>query len=207
MLLKEIHHRVKNNLQVISSLLSLQSGYIQDHQIIGIFAECQNRVESMALIHEKLYQSVDLAKINFAEYVRNLVGSLFRSYVVAADAITWHLCVDDVLLDADTAVPCSLIINELVSNALKHAFPAGRTGEIRIDLHSGPDNRFILKVSDNGIGFPKDLDFRKIESLGLQLVVHLAEQLKGTLDLEKNQEGGTAFKVSFAPLNEYKEMS
>src|SRR5262249_15763353 len=141
-----------------------------------------------------------------AEYVRNLVERLFRSYVTSR-AITWHVRIDDVLLDADTAVPCSLIINELVSNALKHAFPSGRTGEIRIDLHAGPDNPFILKVSDNGIGFPKDFDFRKVESLGLQLVVHLTEQLKGTLEREENPGGGTAFKVRFAPLKKYKEIS
>jgi PAS domain S-box-containing protein len=194
-LLKEIHHRVKNNLQVISSLLSLQSGYIRDNkEAIEIFKESQNRVRSMALIHEKLYQSKDLSRINFADYIRSLVTTLFQSYTANSQAITPKIDVGDVLLDIDTAIPCGLIINELIANSLKHAFPAGKEGEIRIDIHSD-NNKFTLIISDTGIGFPKDLDFRNTGSLGLELVVTLTNQLRGTIALHSN--GGTEWKIIF----------
>ena len=194
-LLKEIHHRVKNNLQVISSMLHLQSGYIKDKQALEMFRESQNRVKLMVLIHEKLYQSKDLARIDFAEYIRDLVAHLFRSYGVDSEVIALKINVEDVILGIDTAIPCGLIINELVSNSLKHAFPAGKKGEICIDLRSDNNNKFTLTVSDNGIGFPRDLDFRKTETLGLQLVITLVEQLGGTIELYRN--GGTEFKIKF----------
>jgi two-component sensor histidine kinase/putative methionine-R-sulfoxide reductase with GAF domain len=195
-LLKEIHHRVKNNLQVVSSLLKLQSEYIQNRQMLEMFRESQNRVKSMALIHEKLYQSQDLVKIDFAEYVRNLATYLFRSYRVNPGAITLKRNVDDVSLGIDTAIPCGLIINELVSNSLKHAFPASKEGEIHIAFHSDKDNQFTLIVSDNGAGLPRDLDFRNTESLGLQLVNLLVHQLEGTVELDRS--GGTTFRITFA---------
>ncbi|MBW1675579.1 MAG: GAF domain-containing protein, partial [Deltaproteobacteria bacterium] len=197
-LLKEIHHRVKNNLQVISSLLNLQLGYIEDKHGIEIFKESQNRVKSMALIHEKLYESKDLSRIDFAEYIRSLATSLFRSYGVSPDAIILKINGDDVLLGIDTAIPCALIINELISNSLKHAFTASKEGEIRINLRSDNDDKFILIISDNGVGFPKDLDFENAETLGLQLVITLAKQLKGTIELDTNN--GTEFKITFAPI-------
>ncbi len=195
-LLKEIHHRVKNNLQVISSLLNLQLGYIKDKQAAGLFKESQSRIRSMALIHERLYQSGDLARIDFAQYIRSLAADLFRSYEVSSGAITLKINAGDVLLGIDRAIPCGLIVNELVSNSLKHAFPAGKKGEIQINLRSDNDNGFTLTLSDNGVGFPKDLDFRNAETLGLQLVITLVKQLKGTIELDRSS--GTEFKITFA---------
>jgi two-component sensor histidine kinase len=193
-LLKEIHHRVKNNLQVVSSLLNLQSGYIRDKEALEMFKESQNRVKSMALIHEKLYQSKDLSRVNFADYIQILLAHLFYSYAINSRTITLKINVGDVLLGIETAIPCGLIINELVSNSLKHAFPAGKQGEIRIDLHSD-NNRFRLIVGDTGVGFPKDLDFRNTGTLGLELVDTLTDQLGGTIELHSN--GGTECKIIF----------
>lgn len=195
MLLKEIHHRVKNNLQVVSSLLYMQSEYIQDPQSREMLKESQERVKSMALVHEQLYQSKDLARIDFAEYIRDLATDLFRSYGVNPDAITLKINVDDVLLGVDTAIPCALIVNELVSNSLKHAFPEGRAGKIRIGFHSD-DTKSTLMVSDNGVGFPEDLDFRSTQSMGLHLVITLTKQLKGAIELDRRR--GTTFRIAFA---------
>ncbi|MEA3415954.1 MAG: histidine kinase dimerization/phosphoacceptor domain -containing protein [Thermodesulfobacteriota bacterium] len=198
-LLKEVHHRVKNNLQVISSLFNLQLGYIRDKYDIEMFKESQNRVRSMALIHEKLYQSEDLARIDFHEYTRKLTTSLFHLYAVYPETITLEVKADDVFLGIDNAVPCGLIINELVSNCLKYAFPGGKKGKIRVELRSDKNlhagNKFTLMVSDNGAGFPKDLDFRNTETLGLQLVMTLVKQIKGTIELDR--DGGTKFKIAF----------
>ena len=200
-LLQEIHHRVKNNLQVVSSLLDLQLDYIEDKQALKMFQDSQNRIKSMALVHEKLYQSRDLVKIDFADYIRDLTAYLFGSYKVNPDAITLKINVEDVSLNIDMAIPCGLIINELVSNSLKHAFPpeedgpASQEGEIRIGLYADGD-KLILIVSDNGVGLPKDLDFRNTESLGLQLVDIFTDQLEGTIELDRS--GGTAFKITFA---------
>jgi two-component sensor histidine kinase len=198
-LLKEIHHRVKNNLQVVSSLLDFQSEYIKDQLTLDLFKESQNRVTSMALVHEQLYQSKDLARIDFAEYIRDLTEYLFHSYGANWKAITPKIHVDDVPLSVDTAIPCGLIINELVSNSLKHAFPAAKArsqqGEILVALHSN-NAKLTLIVSDNGVGFPKDLDFLNTETLGLRLVNMLNRQLKGTIELDRS--GGTAFKITFA---------
>jgi PAS domain S-box-containing protein len=195
-LLKEIHHRVKNNLQVISSLLYLQSRGVEDDQALEMFRDSESRVRSMALVHERLYQSPDLARIDFGEYIRSLANSLFRSYGINTNVIKLKIKVGDVLLGVDTAIPCGLIINELVSNSLKHAFPDGKAGEIRIELRSGDHGKFSLMVSDNGIGLPKYMDFRNTESLGLQLINTLVEQLEGTIELDRS--GGTTFKIIFA---------
>ncbi|GAI89221.1 unnamed protein product, partial [marine sediment metagenome] len=175
-LLREIHHRVKNNLQIISSLLNLQSRYIKDKQVLHVFQESQDRIKSMVLIHKKLYQSKDLARIDFAEYVRSLIADLFRSYKADYGLITLKTNIDNVFLGIDTAIPCGLIINELISNSLKYAFPEGGQGEIRIELHPEKEGKFTLIVSDSGVGFPKDLDFRNTESLGLQLACTLVDQ-------------------------------
>jgi PAS domain S-box-containing protein len=203
-LLKEVHHRVKNNLQVISSLLNLQSAYVKDREALEMFKESQNRVRSMALIHEKLYQSEDLARIDIAGYIRDLVTSLFRSYGASAAAIKLNIDARDIFLDINTSIPCGLIINELVSNSLKHAFPDGREGEIKITMHHINENKIELIVSDNGIGFPEDIDFRSTESLGLQLVISLVEQLDCTIELDRSR--GTAFKTTFEELKYKKRM-
>ncbi len=195
-LLKEIHHRVKNNLQVISSLLKLQAGYIKDDRILEVFKESQNRVRAMALIHEKLYQSDDLAKTDFAEYVRSLVTDLFRSYSVSSRLIKLNVQVENVRLSIDTAIPCGLIINELISNSLKYAFSPGQAGEITIHLSSKTEDYYTLIVQDNGSGLPTDLNFRNTRSLGLQLVCSLTKQLHGTIDLECQH--GAVFKITFA---------
>ncbi|MDZ8104042.1 MAG: PAS domain S-box protein [Nostoc sp. DedQUE12a] len=195
-LLKEIYHRVKNNLQVISSLLNLQSGYIKDKEDLVIFQQSQQRIASIALIHEKLYQSQDLARINFREYTQDLVVSLLTAYEVNEDAIAVKINIDeDILLSLDTAIPCSLIIHELVSNSLKYAFPTGRKGSIYIELHPSDGNNFILKVSDDGVGLPSDFDLKKIASLGLQLVDALTYQLAGTIDIKG--ENGVECRLIF----------
>ena len=193
-LLKEIHHRVKNNMQVISSILNLQSRHIKDKHALKMFEDSQNRIKSMALVHEKLYESENLAGIDFAEYIRSMTSYLFSLYKIG-QAIGLNIDIKDILLDVNTAIPCGLIINELISNSLKYAFPEGIVGEICIQLFSDKDDKFTLIVKDNGIGFPKDLDFRETESLGMQLVIMLVEQLEGTIELDKSK--GTNFKITF----------
>jgi two-component sensor histidine kinase len=194
-LLKEIHHRVKNNLQVISSLLYLQSKKVEDGQTLEIFQDSQHRVRSMALVHERLYQSQDLARVDFVEYARRLTGYLFRSYGVDSNFIQLEINGNGVSLCVDTAIPCGLILNELVSNCLKHAFPGVGKGEIHIEIRSDHDGQVTLLIRDNGVGFPEDLDFRNTESLGLQLVSNLVAQLEGTIELDRT--AGTAFQMTF----------
>jgi two-component sensor histidine kinase/HAMP domain-containing protein/sensor domain CHASE-containing protein len=192
-LLKEIHHRVKNNMQVMSSLLHLQSNYIEDTHDIEMLRESQHRIQSMALVHEQLYQSPDLTGIDANNYVNDLITNLFRSYGQVARQITIDLQVDDLLLDVDTAIPCGLILNELVSNAIKHGFPNGRSGEIHVGL-KGRDNRLIeLLVRDNGVGISEDTDLAQIKSLGLQLVSSLSRQLDGTVEIIR--DGGTMVRL------------
>ncbi|HWQ19326.1 MAG TPA: histidine kinase N-terminal 7TM domain-containing protein [Methanotrichaceae archaeon] len=195
-LLKEIHHRVKNNLQVVSSLLSLQSGYVMDYQAREGFKESQNRIRSMALVHEKLYKSADLSRINFSEYIGSIADYLRRSYAMNFRSIRLNLDVDDVSLNIDNAIPCGLIVNELISNCLKHAFPQGKAGDIFLSLHS-IDGKIELIVRDNGVGLPKDMDIRKTKSLGITLVSTLVKQLKGTMEMRS--ESGTEFKITFKP--------
>jgi PAS domain S-box-containing protein len=196
-LLREIHHRVKNNLQIISTLLYLQSRSIKEKKASEMFKDSQNRIKSMALIHDKLYQFKDLGKIDVAGYIRDLATDLFHSYGIKPDGIKLKINVYEVLLGVNTAIPCGLMINELVSNALKHAFPDGKKGEIRIELiRSVNEKTFTLIVSDNGIGFPEDLDFRNTKTLGLQLVITLVDQLDGIIELDRRR--GTEFKITFA---------
>ena len=202
-LLKEIHHRVKNNLQIIHSMLNLQLAYIIDEQAIKMFKESKDRVYSMALIHEKLYQSESLAKIDLGEYITSLTANLFHSYGTTRKAIRQRINVEKVTLGVDAVTPCALIINELVSNSLKHAFPdswecvQGKR-EIRVDLCRDTGNRFKLSVSDNGIGLPKGFEIQKCDSLGLKLVNVLVRQLKGTLHIDTNDR--TEFVITFKPL-------
>lgn len=193
-LLKEIHHRVKNNLQIVSSLLNLQSGYTSDKKTLEMFRESENRVKSMALIHERLYQSKDLGKINFANYIQSLGTRLFHSHGVNPETIKLNLSVSDIFLGIDTAIPCGLIINELISNSMRHAFPDGRNGEISIKIDSN-NGKFILIVRDDGVGLPENLDFKNVKSLGLKIVAALASQLDGSI--EHYSTGGTEFKITF----------
>ena len=192
-LLKEIHHRVKNNLQVVSSLLSLQSGYTKEEPVRDLFLESQNRVKSMALIHEKLYQSTDLANIDFADYIETLSRSLFQSYASNQGSVALETDID-VSLGIDHAIPCGLIVNELLSNSLKHAFPDGRAGKITLNFHS-IEGEFVLVFHDDGIGLPANLDFRNTGSLGLQLVTTLTEQLTGTI--AHTDTPGAEFEIRF----------
>ncbi|MBI2304812.1 MAG: histidine kinase [Chloroflexi bacterium] len=198
-LLREIHHRVKNNLQIIYSMLNLQLPQVRDEQSIGLFKESQNRVYTMALIHEKLYKSESMARIDLPEYMRSLVANLFLSYGMTGKAIKPKINVENVSLDVDTAIPCALIVNELVSNSLKHAFPGYRSddrgGEICVSLRRDADSRFTLTVSDNGSGFPEDFEIQRSDSLGLKLVSALAKQLRGTVRVSR--DSGTALVISF----------
>ena len=182
-LLKEIHHRVKNNLQVVSSLLGLQSRTITDATTRRMFEESQNRVHSMALIHESLYQSENLSKINFPAYIDQLASHLFRSYGADPARIQVVAAISDLRLPIDTAVPCGLIVNELVSNSLKYAFPNGRAGRIRIQMHQEGQGQIRLEVSDNGVGLPDGINLADRKSLGLRLVRTLADQLSATVEM------------------------
>lgn len=193
-LLKEIHHRVKNNMQIISSLISLQSDYADNESTIKMFEDSKNRIRSMALIHEKLYQSEDISLIDFSDYIESLAGRLLEVYGVAGMGIELHINAENIFLSIDSAIPCGLIINELVSNSVKHAFPEGRLGAVAIDMNR-QDGNYVLMVTDNGVGFPENIDFRNTESLGLQIVQTLTSQLGGKIELESN--GGTRFKIIF----------
>ncbi|MCP4537649.1 MAG: PAS domain S-box protein [Chloroflexi bacterium] len=194
-LLREIHHRVKNNLQIIHSLLDLQSDYIQDEQALEVFRESQQRVRAMALVHERLYQSKDLAKVDLAEYIQNLSNDLFLSYGTDAANITLETNVSEIVLDIDMAIPCGLIISELVSNAMKHAFPNGRKGKISIDFHPvGDDDGLTLVIQDDGVGFRQDWNPENLKSFGLRLVSMLIRQLKGEMEID--QSNGTLFEIT-----------
>jgi two-component sensor histidine kinase len=194
-LLKEVHHRVKNNMQVISSLLNLQSRHIQDPKVFEMFKESQRRIRSMALIHERLYQSSDFARIEFSEYLRNLASHLFHSYQVDASRVQLKIEAEKVHLNINTAIPCGLIVNELVSNALKHGFPEGRKGQLDIDLRRVAGDGYVLRVRDDGVGFPEGLDFRKTETLGMQIVSTLISQIDASIDLVRDK--GTEFTIHF----------
>jgi len=193
LLLREIHHRVKNNMQIISSLLNLQRSYIHDEEAANILQESQGRVKSMALIHEKLYQTSDLARINVEEYIQSLTMNLFHSYTVNP-GIKLSMDVSDLYFNIDTAVPLGLIINELVSNSLKYAFKDRDEGEIRISLlETAEPGKYLLLIRDDGTGFPHELDFAESHSLGLQLVNTLVNQLDGEIEMITN--GGTTFNI------------
>jgi PAS domain S-box-containing protein len=194
-LLKEIHHRVKNNLQIISSLLSMQSRRVKDAHILEVLRESQNRVQTMALIHDRIYRSADLSRVDLREYITRLVNELYISYGVDPARVRLDLDLEEVQMEIETAIPCGFIINELVSNCLKHAFHSRKRGALRISLSSGDGGAVRLSVSDDGVGLPRGFDFTKTESLGLQLVCGLVTQLRGTIELGK--DAGTEFRIEF----------
>ena len=195
-LLREIHHRVTNNLQTISSLLRLQMRIIDDDRYSEIFSDIQNRIQVISLVHEKLYRSKDMANIDINDYINSLIKVILQSHGATTGRILVNVEHTDISFDIDKAVTCGLIVNELVSNAVKYAFPDRRSGEVRIAIHPLSDNEIELIVSDNGIGMQEDLDIKKVESLGLQLVVILSEeQLKGKIELNRTE--GTEFRIKF----------
>ena len=192
-LLREIHHRVKNNLQIVSSLLSLQSRSVKDPEALGKFTDSLERIKSIALLHEKLYLSKNLARIDFAEYAPNLVSSLAATYHADQDGVRLETDVKDVSLELETAVPCGLILTELVTNALKYAFPGGAPGRIRIGMERRADDTVCLRVADTGVGMPEGV--RNPDSLGLKLVTTLVEQLKGRMEIRR--QNGTEVTICF----------
>ena len=195
-LLKEIHHRVKNNMQVITSLLKLQAKQIKEKAYADMFQDSLDRVRSMALVHEKLYQSKDLTNVDFKEYIKSLVSFLFRFHEIDTNKIAPRIEVEDVSLSIETAIPCGLLINELVTNSMKYAFPGDRKGELRISLRAIGEDDLDLIVSDDGIGIPEGLDFRTTESFGMDLIRILGEdQLDGQIELNRTE--GTKFHVRF----------
>ncbi len=196
-LLREIHHRVKNNLQVMSSLLGLQSRAISKQEIRRAFEDSQDRIHSMALLHDMLCRSGNLARIDLADYTGQLAAYLFRSYTIEAENVRLVTKLDPVFLDLDGAVPYGLILNELVSNALRHAFPEGRRGEIRIELREMPDHQIQLSVRDDGVGLGSEAGWKKGSSLGFRLVKMLAEQLGGAIEIRSSAP--TEFQLTFGP--------
>jgi PAS domain S-box-containing protein len=194
-LLKELHHRVKNNLQVISSLLSLQASHVEDPKALAMFEESRNRVRLIAKVHESLYRGENISGVEVAAFVREVTNDLFRSYAINPEAVRLTVDVASDPLGVDLAVPCGLIINELVSNALKHAFPDGRKGEIRVELHRHASGAYHLQVKDDGIGLPNETSYQEAPTLGWQLVGALTRQLGGSIEVKGG--AGTEVIVTF----------
>jgi two-component sensor histidine kinase len=195
-LLQEIHHRVKNNLQVISSLINIQLRKLGPGASRDALQECQTRVQAIALIHEQLYQSRDYSRVPFSQYARSLAANVFHAAGVSPGAVSLEVEVGEVALAVDKAIPCGLILNELITNSLKHAFPQERRGTVRVELDQTATGRVRLAVTDDGVGLPADLDFRQSDTLGMQLVCTLAEQLAAKLDVSRTA-AGTSFEVVF----------
>jgi PAS domain S-box-containing protein len=195
-LLQEVHHRVKNNLQVISSILSLQSSYVSDESTLRILQESQERIKAMSFIHETLYRTADFSKLEFTDYIRTIAGNLVQSYRINDTVIQFEPTLDDVYLNLDQSIPCGLIVNELISNALKYAFKGLTKGKLRLILGQTGDS-IHLEVNDNGVGLGKDFKFEKHDSLGIQLVYSLVEQLDGSLEVTSKKNKGTSFRVNF----------
>lgn len=197
-LLQEVHHRVNNNLNAIASLFDLQSSYIADEKVLSLLTESQQRIQTMALLHQQLYKSPDLTQIDFAEYVQAVVDKVL-TYYYDYEPVQQISCAIDILpitLNLETALPCGLLIDELVTNCFKHAFPEAQSGEVRISLSQKDDRLYHLVVSDNGVGFPPELDWKNSQSLGLSLVQLLAEQLDANISLEPTASG-TTFHLTF----------
>lgn len=196
-LLSEIHHRVKNNMQIISSLLNLQSQYVASAETVDVLQESQDRVKAMAAIYEKLSQSNDLTKINFESYIQSLIQGLFYSHRIKEGQINPIIKIENIMLNIETAIPCGLIISELVSNSLKHAFPEGKEGKLCVSIKSH-DNKYKMKISDDGIGFPENIDFKNTDTLGLKLVNTLVNQIDGEVTLDRSH--GTEYTIIFREL-------
>jgi len=196
-LLKEIHHRVKNNLSVISSLLHLQSGYIEDKQVREMFKESQNRILSMARIHQKLYSSQDMTNINFKHYIEEIISEMTQSYSIS-NRISTHLEIKDCELNIEQAIPCGLLLNELITNSMKYAFPDDVLGKIRIFFKLRQDEYYELNYKDDGIGLPTNIDIEQSETLGLKLINILTQQLHGSLKIRR--ANGTSFEIVFPVL-------
>ena len=201
LLLRELHHRVKNNMQIISSLLNLQSQHIKDKRDLKIFKSSQTRVKTMSLIHEELYSSQDFSHIHLSKYIRNLTKELLTSNIGDPGRVQLTVNVEEIKMELETAIPLGLLINEIVANSVNHAFPNHRKGEIIVDLKRDGD-AFVLKISDDGIGIPKKTDFEKAETLGFQLIKNLVNQLDGEIKMQTNH--GTTFIIKFKEL-EYKK--
>jgi two-component sensor histidine kinase len=200
-LLQEIHHRVKNNLQIMSSLLRIQASYVKNKEVHKIFKESENRIRAMSLIHNKLYNSENYDRIDFTDYIKTLISGLFISYGVSSERILLNINLNNTLLNIDTMIPCGLIINELVSNSLKYAFPNNRNGSIMIKL-SHDENELSLIVKDDGIGFKHKVDINSTDTLGIKLVKLLASQMDGKVEI--NSKVGTETKIIFKEI-QYKE--
>ncbi len=194
-LLKEVHHRVKNNLQIVSTMLKLQSDFIDDEKFLDKFKESQNRIQSIALVHERLYKSEDLSEINFDDYLRDFMVDIIHSYKDKKKNIDWSCNCKDISLNVNTGIPCALIINELVSNSLKHGFSEKNQGKIDIELSHEEGKKYILKVKDDGKGLPKNFDLKNCSSLGLQLVDNLANQFNGKI--KYFNDNGAVFEIEF----------
>ncbi len=197
-LLREIHHRVKNNLYIISNLLDLQSDAIQDESLLALFSDSQTRIQSMALIHDQLYQSTDLRQVNFGDYIPRLVENLFFSLGDTQGLVKSVIHAEPIQINLETAIPCGLLINELITNTLKHAFPNGRSGEVYVEFYQDLEHKLYLKVRDNGVGISPDIDWDNLTSLGLKLVQILSKQLRATLNL--NSSEGTCIELIFSQL-------
>ncbi len=197
LLLREIHHRVKNNLQIIISLFNLQTSYVTDQNAYKALKEGQDRIKSMALIHERFYQSDGLSKIDFDDYIRRLSENLMRSFKISNEKISLNIHAEKISLDIDTAVPCGLVINEIVSNSLKHAFNEATHGEINIELNQTETDRFRLVISDNGVGMEEGFSIDTSDSLGIQLIQALTDQLEGKMEIETSPGHGVKYIINF----------
>jgi len=197
-LIKEVHHRVKNNFMVVSSLLNLQSNKIKDKKMHDAFKISLDRIRAMSLIHEKLYRSPDLSKIDFGDYINTLTMNLYRSYNIDPTKVNLKIAIEGISLEIDKAIPCGLVLNELMTNSVKYAFPPnmGKKGELNVSLKSANRDEIELIVSDNGVGLPEDINIEKTDTLGLKLVhILINEQLGGTIEI--NRKNGTEYKLRF----------
>lgn len=202
-LLKEVHHRVKNNMQTVSSLLNIQSRYIKDPAALEYFRQNQHRIQVMSLIHEKLYRTDNLNSIDFGQYIHQLSSGILQTYNTNSGKINLKLNIKDIFLNIDLGIPCGLIINELMTNSLKYAFPKKREGHIYITFNKDTVNGYILNYKDDGIGFPKNFDISKSKTLGLILVKTLTQQLHGNLKI--NNTSGIEYTITFHDIPEKKD--